>query len=176
MLAVLGAAPSCKNNSNGVVEDEAGDGCPSSIPLDSTVPDDTSSCDPCSQVCPCTPGDTFFNAAACETVVCGPNGEWGGINCAVGDGCPDAGDDMIICDPCLQVCPCTPGDYFDNVPACETLYCPDSGEWGVFTCIGAGCQDASGDVAASESGADAISDAGSEAAQGNEASIEAGAD
>jgi hypothetical protein len=47
-------------------------------------------CNPCFQICPCTPGFTFYDPGTCTTYTC-LDGAWGGISC-VGLGCVDAGE------------------------------------------------------------------------------------
>jgi hypothetical protein len=47
-------------------------------------------CNPCFQLCPCTPGDTFFSPGTCTTYTC-LDGAWGGGGC-LGPGCDDGGD------------------------------------------------------------------------------------
>ncbi len=49
---------------------------------------DTFECDPCTLVCSCTTGDTYFNPGKCMTVTCGASGMWGGS--CLGLGCEDA--------------------------------------------------------------------------------------
>jgi hypothetical protein len=156
--------PSCSNSSATGASDGGGDDN-AAINLDSTLPsDDSDLCDPCEQVCPCTLSDTFYNAAQCETVVCGPSLMWGGVSCSDGPGCPPDAGDGAECDPCVQVCDCLPGQKFFNLAQCMEEVCGDGGTWGGISCeTGPGCVDASADVA-------------TEAAPGPEASVEAGAD
>jgi hypothetical protein len=47
-------------------------------------------CNPCIQVCPCTPGFTFYDPGTCTTYTC-VDGSWGGMGC-IGLGCDDAGE------------------------------------------------------------------------------------
>jgi hypothetical protein len=47
-------------------------------------------CNPCFQLCACTPGDTFFSPGTCTTYTC-VDGAWGGGGC-LGLGCDDGGD------------------------------------------------------------------------------------
>jgi hypothetical protein len=166
LLAV--SFPSCSSSSASEASDGGGDDN-TAISLDSTLPsDDSDLCDPCEQVCPCTLSDTFYNAAQCETVVCGPSLMWGGVSCSGGPGCPPDADDGAECDPCVQVCACLPGQHFFNKAQCMEELCGDGGTWGGISCeTGPGC-DGGSDAASSEAGADA--------APGPEASVEAGAD
>jgi hypothetical protein len=124
------------------------------IDLDSTLPlIEASTCDPCVRVCPCTPGDYFYNPARCGNEYCGSNGVWGGVSCTVGPGCP-------ACDPCKQMCACTPGDWLFNDAACIVEYCPDNAMWGGWNCVGPGCPEEAGADAgdAAETTGDAQSD------------------
>ena len=90
-LAALGAAwTGCHGTSPGDTEipgEDATDGTD-----DATLLPDTFECNPCFQICPCTPGATMYSASSCTTFTCGANGLWGGRGC-LGLGCVDAGDD-----------------------------------------------------------------------------------
>ena len=90
VLAALGASwTGCKGSSNGssTAGDDAGDDAD-----DATLAPDTFECNPCFQVCSCTPGTSMFSPGSCTTFTCGADGLWGGQGC-IGLGCVDASDD-----------------------------------------------------------------------------------
>lgn len=82
------------------------------------------------------------------------------------NGSGDAGDDRMAidldstlppidantCDPCVQRCPCTPGDTFYNPARCGSEVCGANGVWGGVSCtVGPGCpQEDAGDGALCE--------------------------
>jgi len=90
VLGLAGATwIACKSSSSGSASgDDGGDDGGS----DATQQPEGPTCNPCLQVCACTPGDTYFSPGNCMTVTCGPSGTWGGGGC-VGLGCVDATDD-----------------------------------------------------------------------------------
>jgi hypothetical protein len=91
VLAALGAGwTGCKGSSNGAsaAGDDASDDAD-----DATLAPDTFDCNPCFQVCSCTPGTTMFSPGSCTTFTCGADGLWGGQGC-IGLGCVDAADDV----------------------------------------------------------------------------------
>jgi hypothetical protein len=154
-LLLVGASwTSCSSSSNGAAPADAGSDADGTA-MDSTIQED-SGCNPCFEVCGCTPGDTFVINGACKTITCGSSEQWGIVDCETS--CPEAGDEGALdaeCDPCTEVCACIPGSGFLNDLGCGTAYCPASGMWG-----GAGfCPscDASSD-GASGSGTDAPSE------------------
>jgi hypothetical protein len=90
VLAALGASwTGCKGSSRGTsaAGDDAGDDAD-----DATLAPDTFECNPCFQVCSCTPGATLFSPGSCTTFTCGADGLWGGRGC-IGLGCVDAAED-----------------------------------------------------------------------------------
>ncbi len=107
---------------------------------------------------------------------------------------PDASDDQSLheeatplppdCNPCLQVCACTPGDTFFATGSCMTYTCV-SGTWGAFDCLGLGCDEAGdapfevgSEASAGDSGDSSLADAGdaSFADTGDASPVEAAAD
>ena len=90
MLVLAGVTwIACKSSSSGSASgDDGGDDGGSDVAQQPEGP----ACDPCLQVCACTPGDMYFSPGNCMTVTCGPSGMWGGGGC-VGLGCVDAADD-----------------------------------------------------------------------------------
>jgi hypothetical protein len=69
---------------------------------------------------------------------------------STGDAASDTGDDggAIVgqpdgepCNPCIQVCACTPGFTFYDPGTCTTYTCLD-GAWGGMGCLGLGCHEA----------------------------------
>jgi hypothetical protein len=85
------------------------------------------------------------------------------------DGGDDGGDATVFdsgnaCNPCIQVCPCNPGDTTPVPGSCKVITCPPSGMWGgQGECLGQGCPEA-GDDADATSG-DAEPEGGSDGAQ-----------
>jgi hypothetical protein len=70
---------------------------------------------------------------------------------STGDAASDTGEEPIVeqpegeaCNPCFQVCPCTPGLTFYDPGTCTTYTCLN-GTWGGTGCGGLGCHDASRD-------------------------------
>jgi hypothetical protein len=57
---------------------------------EASIEPDGEACNPCLQVCPCTPGFTFYDPGSCTTYTC-LDGAWGGVSC-LGLGCDEAGD------------------------------------------------------------------------------------
>jgi hypothetical protein len=68
-----------------------GVGCPEDAGPDVYDPN----CNPCSQVCACVPGNWFYDSLACTRVTCGASGVWGGPGTCMGNGCTDAGADVV---------------------------------------------------------------------------------
>jgi hypothetical protein len=69
---------------------------------------------------------------------------------STGDASSDTGDDAEAsveqpegeaCNPCIQICPCTPGFTFYDPGTCTTYTCLD-GAWGGMSCLGLGCVEA----------------------------------
>ena len=148
--------PSCNKSDDGGSGDDGGDeGDVLNLDDQTIIPDDSGSCDPCSDVCPCTPGDTFFNTGSCETVTCGSSGFWGGTSC-LGLGCDEAGDDDSG----------SSGDDGSTGPTGDAGL--DGGGDGTTS-------DAGVSESGAEAGADATSDAPSEAAPSPEGGVDAGA-
>ncbi len=169
VAAAFALWPSCKSGGGG--PGDAGDEGDAVGIGDVTIDNfGTETCNnPCGPVCPCNPGDTFFNAAKCETVVCPnvANPQWGGVDCVNGLGCQ-------TCDnPCGPICACTPGAQFLNPATCINVICPNTmtnPTWGGVDCVdGPGCDaatdtstDAPGDAPSGDGGVDASMDASSE--------------
>jgi hypothetical protein len=51
-------------------------------------------CNPCFQLCACTPGAMVYSAAQCMTYTCPPSGVWGATGCAGPSMCVDASDEQ----------------------------------------------------------------------------------
>jgi len=83
---------SCSNSSAGgggaADAGEAGDDA-----SDSAVVEETE-CNPCFQLCACTPGQPVYSPKQCMKYTCPPNGVWGSLGCTGPSMCVDASDEQ----------------------------------------------------------------------------------
>lgn len=129
----------------------------------------------------------FASAAwwSCSSSSAGGSGGGGPDGGEAGDDASDVTIEQPECNPCFQICACTPGDMVYSPTACMTFTCPPTGVWGEMGCTGPSkCGDASDEQqppgmdatteaapeAASDAPADAPADGVTEAAEPSDAS------